>query len=98
MTAHNKHPGSNGLCFQAVHDCWADDVRVENCDLGFGFTTTKAAPRSITIALQGLTGEASGLPARDFQGDLENATYLLGQRPAVPDLYAAQRQLRPDGA
>lgn len=42
MTIHNRHPGSNGLCFQAVHDCWADDVRVENCDLGFGFTTTKA--------------------------------------------------------
>lgn len=42
MTAHNKHPGSNGVCFQAVHDCWARDVRVENCDLGFGFTTAKA--------------------------------------------------------
>lgn len=42
MTAHNKHPGSNGLCFQAVHDCWAKDVRVENCDLGFGFTSSKA--------------------------------------------------------
>ncbi|MFG1818421.1 glycosyl hydrolase family 28-related protein [Kribbella sp. NPDC049174] len=224
MTAHNKHPGSNGLCFQAVHDCWADDVRVENCDLGFGFTTTKAvtltnvvvggrsahhsfacrmqshdnlvdgfeiepfsvplptgalhhglnleglsagnvwrrgrmaegtfdthrampfenartditlvnngrvggsaasgplfgariahwniritsgspyaihladvAPRSITVGLQGLTGNASGLP-RDFQGDLENGTYLLGQRPAVADLYSAQRQLRRDGA
>jgi hypothetical protein len=224
MTAHNKHPGSNGLCFQAVHDCWADDVRVENCDLGFGFTTSKAvtltnvvvggrsahhsfacrmqshdnlvdgfeiepfsvpvptgavhhglnleglsagnvwrrgrmaegtfdthrampfenartditlvnngrvggsaasgplfgariahwniritsgspyaihladvAPRSITVGLQGLTGEASGL-TRDFPGDLENGTYLLGQRPAVPDLYAAQRHLRPDGA
>ncbi|WP_242002175.1 glycoside hydrolase family 55 protein [Kribbella steppae] len=224
MTAHNKHPGSNGLCFQAVHDCWADDVRVENCDLGFGFTTTKAvtlanvvvggrsahhsfacrmqshdnlvdgfeiepfsvplptgalhhglnleglsagnvwrrgqmaegtfdthrampfenartditlvnngrvggsaasgplfgariahwniritsgspyaihladvAPRSITVGLQGLTWDASGLP-RDFQGDLENGTFLLGQRPAIPDLYAAQRQLRRDGA
>ncbi|GAA1720405.1 hypothetical protein GCM10009745_81890 [Kribbella yunnanensis] len=217
MTIHNRHPGSNGLCFQAVHDCWADDVRVENCDLGFGFTTTKAvtltnvavggrsahhsfacrmqahdnlvdgfeieqftvplptgglhhglnleglsagnvwrrgrmvegtfdthrampfenvrtditlvnngrvggsaasgplfgariahwnvritggapyaihladvAPRSITVALQGLTSAGSGLP-RDFQGDLENATYLLGETPAVPDLYAAQR-------
>ncbi|MEV0347039.1 glycosyl hydrolase family 28-related protein [Nonomuraea sp. NPDC050680] len=42
MTAHNKHPGSNGVCFQAVHDCWARDVRVENCDLGFGFTTAKS--------------------------------------------------------
>jgi hypothetical protein len=42
MTAHNRHPGSNGVCFQAVHDCWAFDVRVENCDLGFGFTTAKS--------------------------------------------------------
>ncbi|MGH3648752.1 MAG: glycosyl hydrolase family 28-related protein, partial [Micromonosporaceae bacterium] len=42
MTPHNKHPGSNGVCFQAVHDCWASDVRVENCDLGFGFTTAKS--------------------------------------------------------
>jgi hypothetical protein len=42
MTAHNKHPGSNGVCFQAVHDCWARDVRVENCDLGFGCTSAKS--------------------------------------------------------
>lgn len=42
MTAHNRHPGSNGVCFQAVHDCWASGVRVENCDLGFGFTTAKS--------------------------------------------------------
>jgi hypothetical protein len=26
MTVHNRHPGSNGLCFRAVHDCGADDV------------------------------------------------------------------------
>lgn len=42
MTAHNRHPGSNGVCFQAVHDCWARNVRVENCDLGFGFTSAKS--------------------------------------------------------
>jgi hypothetical protein len=42
MTAHNRHPGSNGVCFQAVHDCWARDVRVENCDLGFGLTSAKS--------------------------------------------------------
>lgn len=42
QTAHNKHPGSNGVCFEAVHDCWARDVRVENCDLGFGFTSCKS--------------------------------------------------------
>ncbi|GAA1537553.1 glycosyl hydrolase family 28-related protein [Kribbella lupini] len=220
MTIHNRHPGANGLCFQAVHDCWAADVRVENCDLGFGFTTTKAvtltdvvvggrsahhsfacrmqahdnlvdgfeieafavplptgalhhglnleglsagnvwrrgrmaegtfdthrampfenartditlvnngrvggsaasgplfgariahwnvritsgspyaiqladvAPRSLTVGLQGLTSDSSGLP-RDFQGDLENGTFLLGERPAVRDLYAAQRSLK----
>ncbi|MGS2618717.1 glycosyl hydrolase family 28-related protein [Micromonospora sp. LZ34] len=45
QTAHNKHPGSNGVCFQAVHDCWARNVRVENCDLGFGLTSAK----SVTI-------------------------------------------------
>jgi Pectate lyase superfamily protein len=42
MTAHNRHPGSNGVCFQAVHDCWASQVRVENSDLGFGFTFAKS--------------------------------------------------------
>jgi hypothetical protein len=218
MTIHNRHPGANGLCFQAVHDCWADDVRVENCDLGFGFTTTKSvtltdvavggrsahhsfacrmqshdnlvdgfaiekftvplpdgalhhglnleglsagnvwrrgtmaegtfdthrampfenartditltnngrvggsaasgplfgariahwnirvtagvpyaidladvAPRSITVGLQGLTASGSGLP-RDFQGDLENGTYQLAERPKITDLYSAQRR------
>jgi hypothetical protein len=42
MTAHNRHPGSNGVCFQAVHDCWARDLRVENFDLAFGFTSAKS--------------------------------------------------------
>ena len=49
QTAHNRHPGSNGVCFQAVHDCWARNVRVENCDLGFGFTTAKS------VTLTGVT-------------------------------------------
>ena len=49
QTAHNRHPGSNGVCFQAVHDCWAHNVRVENCDLGFGFTTAKS------VSLTGVT-------------------------------------------
>jgi Pectate lyase superfamily protein len=43
QTAHNRHPGSNGVCFQAVHDCWARDVVAENCDVGFGMTSAKAA-------------------------------------------------------
>jgi Pectate lyase superfamily protein len=43
QAAHNKHPGSNGVCFQAVHDCWARDVVVENCDVGFGMTSAKSA-------------------------------------------------------
>jgi len=55
MTAHNKHPGSNGVCFQAVHDCWASDVRVQNCDLGFGFTSAK----SITLHRVAVGGRAA---------------------------------------
>jgi hypothetical protein len=55
MTAHNKHPGANGVCFQAVHDCWAADVRVENCDLGFGFTTAK----SVTLRRVAVGGRAA---------------------------------------
>ncbi|MGN9837273.1 glycosyl hydrolase family 28-related protein [Nonomuraea sp. H19] len=55
MTAHNKHPGSNGVCFQAVHDCWASEVRVENCDLGFGFTYAK----SITLSRVVIGGRAA---------------------------------------
>jgi hypothetical protein len=49
MTAHNRHPGSNGVCFQAVHDCWASEVRVENCDLGFGFTSAKSVTLSKVV-------------------------------------------------
>ncbi|MEV0612783.1 glycosyl hydrolase family 28-related protein [Nonomuraea sp. NPDC050404] len=55
MTAHNKHPGSNGVCFQAVHDCWASDVRVQNCDLGFGFTSAK----SITLSRVAVGGRSA---------------------------------------
>jgi hypothetical protein len=55
------------------------------------------APRSITLGVQGATGTASGLP-RDFPGDLENANLQQNVRPSVPDLYAAQRIRRPDGA
>ncbi|MDZ5441659.1 glycosyl hydrolase family 28-related protein [Micromonospora sp. 4G57] len=55
QTAHNRHPGSNGVCFQAVHDCWARDVRVENCDLGFGLTSAK----SITITDVTVGGRAA---------------------------------------
>ncbi|MCW3840759.1 glycoside hydrolase family 55 protein [Micromonospora yasonensis] len=55
QTAHNRHPGSNGVCFQAVHDCWARDVRVENCDLGFGLTTAK----SVTLTAVAVGGRAA---------------------------------------
>jgi hypothetical protein len=55
MTAHNRHPGSNGVCFQAVHDCWASEVRVENCDLGFGFTSAK----SVTLDRVAVGGRAA---------------------------------------
>ncbi len=55
QTAHNRHPGSNGVQFQAVHDCWARNVRVENCDLGFGFTTAK----SVTVTGVTVGGRAA---------------------------------------
>jgi hypothetical protein len=55
MTAHNRHPGSNGVCFQAVHDCWASQVRVEHCDLGFGFTYAK----SVTLDRVAVGGRAA---------------------------------------
>jgi hypothetical protein len=42
QTTHNINPGSNGVCFHAVHDCWARDVRVLNADLAFGFTAAKS--------------------------------------------------------
>ncbi len=58
MTAHNRHPGSNGVCFQAVHDCWARDVRVENFDLGFGFTSAKSNTLS-RVAVGGRSGHHS---------------------------------------
>ena len=42
QTAHNEHPGSNGVCFQAVHDCWATDVHVLNADVAFPMTSAKS--------------------------------------------------------
>ena len=42
QTAHNEHPGSNGVCFQAVHDCWATDVHVLNADVAFSMTSAKS--------------------------------------------------------
>lgn len=46
QTAHNQNPGSNGVCFQAVHDCWAKNVHVLNADLAFGFTSAKSCTLS----------------------------------------------------
>ena len=42
QTTHNEHPGSNGVCFQAVHDCWATDVHVLNADVAFSMTSAKS--------------------------------------------------------
>ena len=42
QTAHNVNPGSNGVCFQAVHDCWATDVHVLNADVAFSMTSGKS--------------------------------------------------------
>lgn len=46
QTAHNQNPGSNGVCFQAVHDCWAKNIRVVNADLAFGMTAAKSCTLS----------------------------------------------------
>ncbi|MFG3690817.1 hypothetical protein [Micromonospora sp. NPDC047740] len=46
QTAHNLHPGSNGVCFQAVYDCWAKDVHVLNADVAFGLTGAKSCTMS----------------------------------------------------
>ncbi|MGD6749578.1 hypothetical protein [Streptomyces sp. BH105] len=42
QTTHNINPGSNGVGFQAVHDCWARNVHVVNADLAFGMTSAKS--------------------------------------------------------
>jgi hypothetical protein len=42
QTTHNENPGSNGVCFQAVHDCWATDVHVLNADVAFSMTSAKS--------------------------------------------------------
>ncbi len=42
QTIHNTNPGSNGVCFQAVYDCWARDVAVVNADVAFSMTSAKS--------------------------------------------------------
>ncbi|MFJ3421856.1 hypothetical protein ACIPN8_36560 [Streptomyces sp. NPDC086082] len=42
QTRHNRHPGSNGVCFQAVQDCWARNVRVVNADCAYVLTSAKS--------------------------------------------------------
>jgi hypothetical protein len=46
QTTHNENPGSNGVCFQAVHDCWATDVHVLNADVAFSMTSAKSCTLS----------------------------------------------------
>jgi hypothetical protein len=46
QTRHNRHPGSNGVCFQAVHDCWATNIRVVNADCAFVMTSAKSCTLS----------------------------------------------------
>ena len=46
QTAHNANPGSNGVCFQAVHDCWAKNIHVLNADVAFGMTCAKSCTLS----------------------------------------------------
>jgi hypothetical protein len=42
QTKHNENPGSNGVCFQAVHDCWVTDVHVVHADVAFSMTAAKS--------------------------------------------------------
>jgi hypothetical protein len=42
QTTHNINPGSNGVGFQAVYDCWARDVHVVNADVAFAMTAAKS--------------------------------------------------------
>ena len=46
QTTHNENPGSNGVCFQAVHDCWAADIHVLNADVAFSMTSSKSCSLS----------------------------------------------------
>lgn len=46
QTKHNQNPGSNGVCFQAVYDCWAKDIHVLNADMAFGMTSAKSCTLS----------------------------------------------------
>ncbi len=46
QTKHNVNPGSNGVCFHAVHDCWARDVHVVNADVAFSMTHAKSCTLS----------------------------------------------------
>ena len=46
QTVHNENPGSNGVGFQAVYDCWATDVHVLNADVAFGMTSAKSCTLS----------------------------------------------------
>ncbi|MFD5753677.1 hypothetical protein, partial [Streptomyces sp. NPDC127033] len=46
QTKHNVNPGSNGVCFQAVHDCWATNIRVTNADCAFAMTSAKSCTLS----------------------------------------------------
>jgi len=42
QTVHNENPGSNGVCLQAVHNCWANDIHVVNADVAFSMTYAKS--------------------------------------------------------
>ncbi|WP_131803064.1 pectate lyase family protein [Parafrankia colletiae] len=46
QTTHNQNPGSNGVCFQAVYDCWARDIHVLNADVAYGMTGAKSCTLS----------------------------------------------------
>ena len=64
QTTHNVNPGSNGVCFQAVHDCWATDVHVLNADVAFRDDRAPSRARSRGIS----AGRPVAAPLHDQPG------------------------------
>jgi hypothetical protein len=55
QTTHNINPGSNGVCFRAVYDCWAKNIHVLNADVAFGMTS------ATSCTLQGISAGGRSL-------------------------------------
>ena len=79
---------ASGPLFGARVAHW--NVRITN-DRSYAITIADVAPRSVTVGVQGVEGNASGLTP-DFDGDLQSLVADHGTKPSVADLYAAQRK------